>query len=745
MKTLMISMVAAVALAIVSFADLPATVYVVPEGTVGNTPTAPYDTWATAANDIKTAAEAVATHGVVKVLSGTYPSSAGFMTTRAYEIQVFASADGGGEAGSVTLSNNYFFNDPVATEDPDNHSVLVSKGTLTTSETSAFVDRGSTTKGVASNYKLVFSGNSAVFSKSGGYLYSGYDMVGTSLAFVDGAKGSCARIYIGQHTNAKESTLTVANGAAVSLTGVCQCGAEATDCGMMISNATISAQNYVFGKSGAEKGVKVVFAGEAPRLESKSSAVFNGDASVSFDVAEMPVDGYKEYVLYNTDITFEETAVINVIGVESLRARLRQAGVTNLTANLGISYAGGAHMTLPASIVEATNERLAGTGFTLVVSGAYIKLLFVEPGGFQTPVFVDAASVTAKPPYASWASAAVTFSDISLFLAKGGAVNIASGDYRANYATPEFAATYRAYRTAADDSAGSATLGATIFSGLAGTNADPQRHLLTLAYGTFTVPDGANVFLDSSSAGYAQNSSNRLVVTGADTVFNDKSHNLYVGYAAKNTQLLVKDHATCMASTVYSGRSANGSGSTIVVEDGGLLDIANQLSMGRQSADARLVIDNAMVLCKTFDCGADGTTLNERICIKGLRPYFCPQNAVAIGGNATLEFDVSELPLGKVDDNLARISTKDFAMTDATSLRIVGVDQLKARLESDESSPRKVKYEIIYAWGNFDLSDEKLNEARTAAKLPDGWTLEKESRYLCLTIKKNLGFSVIIR
>ena len=55
----MMLMAAAVVLPVVSFADMPATVYVVPTGTDGNTPTEPYDTWTTAANGIRTAADQV--------------------------------------------------------------------------------------------------------------------------------------------------------------------------------------------------------------------------------------------------------------------------------------------------------------------------------------------------------------------------------------------------------------------------------------------------------------------------------------------------------------------------------------------------------------------------------------------------------------------------------------------------------------------------------------------------------------
>lgn len=48
------------------------TLYVVPPGTAGNTPTAPYDTWVTAANDLATAVAAASSQDTILVGKGTY-------------------------------------------------------------------------------------------------------------------------------------------------------------------------------------------------------------------------------------------------------------------------------------------------------------------------------------------------------------------------------------------------------------------------------------------------------------------------------------------------------------------------------------------------------------------------------------------------------------------------------------------------------------------------------------------------
>lgn len=743
MKSCVMSMAALMLMPSVSIADLPDVAYAVPEGKAGNTPQTPYATWQTAANDIRVAAGAIEGFGVVNALEGTYPSPDGLVNTRgAYELRVLGTEEGD-EAGTLTLENNYLFNDPIETDDPDRHLVRVMKGTLTTTETSVFVDRGSATKGLDTSYKLVFSGSEAFFVKNGGYLYSGYDMRNTALSFVHGAKCICSRIYLGQHANGRFASLTVADGASVSLSGVCQCGAEAAGCVVVVSNAVVSANNYVFGKSGMDRGLEILLAGEAPRLVSNSSAVFNGDTVVNIDISEMPLTGYANYVLYNSDITFAETASIRIKGAEALRARLRGARIMSLVSNVGISFGGGAKMTLPSSVVDAANEELAGTGFSLSVSGAYITLRYVEQGKYLSTVYADAGCPSSALPYATWETASVTFGDAAFFLAKGGEMRFANGDYSDGYATPEQAATYRAFRSSAEDAPGTVTIGSTLFPGLAGVNTDPQKHLLTLAYGTFVVPDDMTVFLDSSSAGAAQNSSNRLMVVGANTVFNDKSHDLYVGYSAQNTHLIVRDHAKCYAKTVYSGRSANGPGSLIVVESRGLLEIAQQLTMGRQSANAGLVVDDATVTCRSFDCGAEGTTFGERICLKGAAPSLNSSTAVAIGGNAVLEFDVSGFPAGGMSDGC--VSTKDFSMTDASSLKLVGLEQLKVRLDSDRSGPRVVSYRLVYAWGSFDISDERLEAARLSARLPDGWTLEKEGRYLTLTARKRRGMLITVK
>ena len=66
---------AMVAMCTVFSASGAATTYVVPEGTPGNTPTAPYDSWATAANDPRVAADATDADGTIYILGGNYPAS----------------------------------------------------------------------------------------------------------------------------------------------------------------------------------------------------------------------------------------------------------------------------------------------------------------------------------------------------------------------------------------------------------------------------------------------------------------------------------------------------------------------------------------------------------------------------------------------------------------------------------------------------------------------------------------------
>ena len=52
-----------------------ATTYVVPAGTAGNTPEAPYDTGAKAANDPRAAADATDVEGTIYILGGNYPAA----------------------------------------------------------------------------------------------------------------------------------------------------------------------------------------------------------------------------------------------------------------------------------------------------------------------------------------------------------------------------------------------------------------------------------------------------------------------------------------------------------------------------------------------------------------------------------------------------------------------------------------------------------------------------------------------
>ena len=75
--------------------------YVVPAGTAGNTPAAPYATWATAANDIQSAINAATAGGIVRIAPGTYAVSTPLELSKAVRL---ASDDGSGrEAPETTI------------------------------------------------------------------------------------------------------------------------------------------------------------------------------------------------------------------------------------------------------------------------------------------------------------------------------------------------------------------------------------------------------------------------------------------------------------------------------------------------------------------------------------------------------------------------------------------------------------------------------------------------------------------
>ena len=742
---MLVELVAATLLPIVSFADLVPTVYVVPEGTAGNSPTAPYDTWAKAANDIVTAAEAVETHGVVKVLSGAYPSPSGYITTRAYELQVLDSVYSDANPGVITLTSP-IANDLPADDDPSHHLVNVTSGTVVFSDTNVFFDgpeQGQNYRAVA-NCKMTISGMATVLNAANSDLYSGYWSDGSRITFTKNAQCRFNSVYLCQGWGGSDSTLIVEDGASMELTGRLWAGASAgSKATVVVSNATINAgsQGYVFGTSGEEKQTRVVLAGSAPILKSNYSANFRGDTELTIDIAEMPVTGYVDRPLFNTELLFDDTTCICIEGVESLRSRLRMAGVTSLKSEIATGWAGGNSIVIPDEVLVAANGRLAGTGFSLEVNGAHMYLNYVEQGGFGTNVYLNADNANPQPPYDSWSRAATTLADARFFLAKGGTVIMASGTYAQNPVAPEMAATFKAVSEQESELPGTVVLGSTIFSGIAGTNVDPQRHILTLALGTFLVPDSEIIFLDSSGG---NNSSNRLVVSGAETVFSDLYHTMYIGYAAQNTQLVVKDGAKCYASTIYSGRSGSGAGSTITVKDGGHLGIAGTLSMGVNSSDAKFVIDNATAVAKSIQCGSSGTALDERIVLKGAAPYFeSKEGSVNMSGNSTLEIDVSDFKLGAIDDKEARIYVAQFDMNDETSFVLSGIENLAKRLNDDEDAPRRITYPLIRGWLSLNLTDAKLTCARAA--LPKGWELIKENNILYLKAHKSRGLVITLR
>ena len=73
MKKIIMTALAIATLPVASL--LAATHYVVPAGTAGNTPTSPYTSWATAANDLASAIESASALETILVAPGTYGQS----------------------------------------------------------------------------------------------------------------------------------------------------------------------------------------------------------------------------------------------------------------------------------------------------------------------------------------------------------------------------------------------------------------------------------------------------------------------------------------------------------------------------------------------------------------------------------------------------------------------------------------------------------------------------------------------
>lgn len=328
---------------------------------------------------------------------------------------------------------------------------------------------------------------------------------------------------------------------------------------------------------------------------------------------------------------------------------------------------------------------------------------------------------------------------------------MASGVYSASYWAPEYEANVKAVVSSEDGAPGTVTVGSTIFDGFSGTNADPRRRLLTLAYGTFNISDGYTLFLDSVHNGaYGANASNRLVVAGANTVFNGTKKDMYVGFASRNTQLIITDGAKCYGNTVYSGcGTAHGAGSSVVVKNGGVFDCA-VFSQGSDAADVKLVVDNAQAFIPALTSGSEGSALGGAVVVKGEAPYLSCGTRARFLGNTTLELDVSGLKLGKVDDNSARLYTADFELGANALLKFTGLEKLRERHLADESAKARIKYPLVYAWNKLELSDEKFAAAVEAANLPEGWKLTKEKAnvnggYVYLTIRKPIGMALIVR
>ena len=113
-----------------SSASGAATTYVVPAGTAGNTPEAPYDTWAKAANDPRAAADATDVEGTIYILGGSYPDAMQIAPENNVHVKIMATQDETGAFGEMEMGRKLAGYSTALSSTDDKRRFQVDGGTI---------------------------------------------------------------------------------------------------------------------------------------------------------------------------------------------------------------------------------------------------------------------------------------------------------------------------------------------------------------------------------------------------------------------------------------------------------------------------------------------------------------------------------------------------------------------------------------------------------------------------------------
>ena len=639
MRVLISTLLCGCIAACVSFsASAAAKTYVVPAGTAGNTPEAPYDTWAKAANDPRTAADATDAEGTIYILGGSYPSASRIAPENNVHVKIMATQSTAGAYGEMVISNVLAGYSTASTSDKRRFQIEGGTVKMTTSVSSGnvfteYVVAGSGW-GNRHHVQLVLTGaHTKLDTTSATSTYIGYRVV-----VRDGAQIVTKGCNVCRQVNSADMDFLVANGASVT------CGASFTfaDAGvengmLTISNATLSVTNgaITIGNT-ASRNTRMTLVGARPLVYASSSFSILGEGSaLVMNVAEAPLGGYAESVVGGAttrsalrsmnSTTVASEVDFRVEGVAALSARILAEQTPPLSASWTLIEVGnsGGSVKIADEKITAVNMQLVADGFGnfyLEKSSdgrtLYLKYEYKVPDVYVTPE--GTAGNTPGFPYNSWALAANSVKTGVQAVAVGGTVWIASGTYDPDPGSgtqwncfPSWRAVFRAVVSESDPSPGNVTLARNGFaSGY--TNYNPDRFNVTFAYGTFTFATNASgqCFLEyTDNNRWSVDNRCQLTVSGAQTTLDNSKADFYIGMSSYNTMLRVTDHARCLTKRVYAGLK-HGVGAKVLVDSSATLTNEGTFTLSAEGRDVTVTVSNATLQTRSLEVSSSSVSSN---------------------------------------------------------------------------------------------------------------------------------------
>lgn len=746
------------------------TVYLVPAGTVGNTPTAPYDSWETAANTIAVATEAAGPFGTVNALSGTYAgASAGINPTCSAQIRVYADRDMQ-TPGTLTIDQRIWGGTPVESETRERNAFVFAYGNCFLHQTGSgnmFTDHHGSTTGKESNYSVTFTGEDTYFYTDSGNFYMCYMENGTLFRVTDHAVADIpAYIQFGS-AGTQRSTLIIDDGAVVTNLGGMTVQVT-PDNRVIVSNATFCTANFAVNASSTTGLNSLTLAGAAPVLKSVtgSGKLTAGKGTRLFiDVSEAPLAGYAEPIMSAPSVTIGQGALV-LQGVAALRQRLIDAGRHNGAFRLVRTDTTGS-LSIENNDIAAINAELATTapgfalyrspdapvgGLLLYYSDGTVPACAVPPG---------AAGHVPQSPYDSWATAADSLSRATQMAGPNGFVHALSGTYVTDPnagINPATAAEIRMYADESCTKPGELTIIQRVFGGTAQTMDDPAYNAFRFGYGTCHLnryPSGtANFFTDYSSGNVGGWANYRLTFFGADTIVDSDASTFYLGYRNRGTTLTLTDHVTASLTGISIGANVDGANASLVISDGAELTHTGTLTVhnGGNGTDPastggnRLVVSNATLKTGSVHVLTAAENLDpNRLVVAGAAPVVTStvdDGIIRVRPGSVLDFDVSEAPLSKYAT--APLSAGTIQLEAGSVFNLTGFDTLLARIQAAGVERVSLTLAVARKGAAFNLIDDGVLLA-TQATVPAEFTLKKVGGTLKLTFGPPPGGLLIVR